>query len=168
MQFGRFETITDAEWDRVHDIDLKGPFMVMQAAMPLIRACRGNIVNVSSVAGRVPQPYTTAYSAAKGGLTMLTRALALELSPDGIRVNAICPGTVDTPIVAEVFEKLTDDLDTRVADRLMMMLSGHHRPGRDRRGDPLPLLARGPDGHRRRAGRRRRDGLSAGCRARRA
>jgi meso-butanediol dehydrogenase/(S,S)-butanediol dehydrogenase/diacetyl reductase len=128
VQFGRFETITDAEWDRVHDIDLKGPFMVMQAAMPLIRACRGNIVNVSSVAGRVPQPYTTAYSAAKGGLTMLTRALALELSPEGIRVNAICPGTVDTPIVSEVFEKLTDDLDTRVADRLMMMLSGTIAP----------------------------------------
>jgi meso-butanediol dehydrogenase / (S,S)-butanediol dehydrogenase / diacetyl reductase len=128
VQFGRFETITDAEWDRVHDIDLKGPFMLMQAAMPLIRACRGNIVNVSSVAGRVPQPYTTAYSAAKGGLTMLTRALALELSPDGIRVNAICPGTVDTPIVGEVFEKLTDDLDTRVADRLMMMLAGTIKP----------------------------------------
>jgi NAD(P)-dependent dehydrogenase (short-subunit alcohol dehydrogenase family) len=128
VQFGRFETITDAEWDRVHAIDLKGPFMVMQAALPLIRAAKGCIVNVSSVAGRVPQPYTTAYSAAKGGLTMLTRALALELSPEGIRVNAICPGTVDTPIVSEVFEKLTDDLDTRVADRLMMMLSGTIAP----------------------------------------
>ena len=128
VQFGRFETVTDAEWDRVHDIDLKGPFMVMQAALPLIRAAKGNIVNVSSVAGRVPQPYTTAYSAAKGGLTMLTRALALELTPEGVRVNAICPGTVDTPIVAEVFGKLTDDLDTRVADRLMMMLSGTISP----------------------------------------
>jgi NAD(P)-dependent dehydrogenase (short-subunit alcohol dehydrogenase family) len=69
--------------------------------MPLVRAAKGNIVNVSSVAGRVPQPYTTAYSAAKGGLTMLTRALALELSPEGIRVNAICPGTVDTPMFRE-------------------------------------------------------------------
>jgi meso-butanediol dehydrogenase/(S,S)-butanediol dehydrogenase/diacetyl reductase len=128
VQFGRFETITDDEWDRVHDIDLKGPFLMMRAALPLIRVCRGNIVNVSSVAGRVPQPYTTAYSAAKGGLTMLTRALALELSPEGIRVNAICPGTVDTPIVSEVFGKLTDDLDTRVADRLMMMLSGTISP----------------------------------------
>src|SRR6476660_3462073 len=45
VQFGRFETITDAEWDRVHAIDLKGPFMVMQAAMPFIRAAKGNIVN---------------------------------------------------------------------------------------------------------------------------
>lgn len=124
VQFGRIETITEAEWDRVHAVDLKGPFLLIQAALPHLRAAKGNIVNVSSVAGNVAQPYATAYAAAKGGLTQLTRALALELSPEGIRVNAICPGTVDTPIVEQVFHKLTDDLDARVADRLMMMLPG--------------------------------------------
>jgi meso-butanediol dehydrogenase / (S,S)-butanediol dehydrogenase / diacetyl reductase len=124
VQFGRIETVTEQEWDRVHAVDLKGPFFLIQAALPHIRACGGNIVNVSSVAGNVAQPYATAYAAAKGGLTQLTKALALELSPEGIRVNAICPGTVDTPIVEQVFHKLTDDLDTRVADRLMMMLPG--------------------------------------------
>ncbi len=124
VQFGRIETVTEEEWDRVHAVDLKGPFMLIQAALPHLRACRGNVVNVSSVAGNVAQPYATAYAAAKGGLTQLTRALALELSPEGIRVNAVCPGTVDTPIVEQVFHKLTDDLDKRVADRLMMMLPG--------------------------------------------
>lgn len=124
VQFGRIETVTEEEWDRVHAVDLKGPFFLIQAALPHIRACQGAIVNVSSVAGNVAQPYATAYAAAKGGLTQLTRALALELSPEGIRVNAICPGTVDTPIVEQVFHKLTDDLDSRVADRLMMMLPG--------------------------------------------
>jgi NAD(P)-dependent dehydrogenase (short-subunit alcohol dehydrogenase family) len=124
VQFGRFEQISDAEWDRVHAVDLKGPFMMMQAAMPYLKACHGNIVNVSSVAGNVAQPYATAYAAAKGGLTMLTKALALELSPDNIRVNAICPGTVDTPIVSHVASIFPDDLDPRVADRLMMMLPG--------------------------------------------
>jgi len=124
VQFGRFDQITEADWDRVHAVDLKGPFLVMQAAMPYLRACRGNIVNVSSVAGNKPQGYTTAYSAAKGGLTMLTKSLALELAPERIRVNAICPGTVDTPIVAQVAEMFPDDLDPRVADRLMMMLPG--------------------------------------------
>jgi meso-butanediol dehydrogenase/(S,S)-butanediol dehydrogenase/diacetyl reductase len=124
VQFGRIETVTEEEWDRVHAVDLKGPFFLIQAALPHIRGCGGNIVNVSSVAGNVAQPYATAYAAAKGGLTQLTKALALELSPEGIRVNAICPGTVDTPIVEQVFHKLTDDLDTRVADRLMMMLPG--------------------------------------------
>jgi meso-butanediol dehydrogenase / (S,S)-butanediol dehydrogenase / diacetyl reductase len=125
VQFGRYDQITDAEWDRVHTIDLKGPFMTIQEALPYLRACRGsNIVNVSSVAGRVPQGYTVAYSAAKGGLTQLTRSLALELAPERIRVNAVCPGTVDTPIVSEVAEKYPADLDPRVADRLMMMLPG--------------------------------------------
>ncbi len=124
VQFGRFEQISEAEWDRVHAVDLKGPFFVMQAAMPHLKACGGNIVNVSSVAGNVSQPYATAYAAAKGGLTQLTKALALELSPDGIRVNAICPGTVDTPIVSHVAEIMPTDLDRRVADRLMMMLPG--------------------------------------------
>lgn len=124
VQFGRFDQITEADWDRVHAVDLKGPFLMMQAALPHLRACRGNIVNVSSVAGNKPQGYTTAYSAAKGGLTMLTRSLALELSPENIRVNAICPGTVDTPIVSQVAEVFPPDLDPRVADRLMMMMPG--------------------------------------------
>ncbi len=124
VQFGRFEQITEAEYDRVQAVDLKGPFLTMQAAMPHLKACTGNIVNVSSVAGNVPQPYATAYAAAKGGLTQLTRALALELSPDNIRVNAICPGTVDTPIVTQVASNFPTDLDPRVSDRLLMMLPG--------------------------------------------
>jgi meso-butanediol dehydrogenase / (S,S)-butanediol dehydrogenase / diacetyl reductase len=124
VQFGRFEQVSEAEWDRVHAVDLKGPFFVTQAALPHLKACGGSIVNVSSVAGNVSQPYATAYAAAKGGLTQLTKALALELSPEGIRVNAICPGTVDTPIVSHVAEIMPTDLDPRVADRLMMMLPG--------------------------------------------
>ncbi|MGN6780378.1 MAG: SDR family NAD(P)-dependent oxidoreductase [Marmoricola sp.] len=129
VQFGRLETITEEEWDRIQAIDLRGPFLLIQAALPLLRACTGTVVNVSSVAGRVPQPYAAAYSAAKGGLTMLTRALALELAAEGIRVNCICPGTVDTPIVSEVATKLTDDLDKRAFDRMLMMLPGMIPPG---------------------------------------
>lgn len=126
VQFGRFHTITDAEWDRVLAIDLKGPFMLMQSAMPFLKACRGNVVNVSSVAGNVPQPYAAAYSAAKGGLTMMTRSLALELGPDRVRVNAVCPGSTDTPLVDQVAASFPDDLDPRVMDRLMMMLPGRN------------------------------------------
>ena len=124
VQFGRFEQISEAEYDRVQAVDLKGPFFLIQAALPYIRAAKGNIVNVSSVAGNKPQGYSAAYSAAKGGLTQLTRALALELAPEGIRVNAVCPGTVDTPIVSHVASIFPTDLDPRVADRLMMMLPG--------------------------------------------
>jgi len=124
VQFGRFEGISEEEFDRVHAVDLKGPFFLIQAALPHIRAAKGNIVNVSSVAGNKAQGYSAAYSAAKGGLTMLTRALALELAPEGIRVNAVCPGTVDTPLVQHVAENFPPDLDPRVMDRLMMMLPG--------------------------------------------
>lgn len=124
VQFGRFEGVTEEVFDRTLDIDLKGPFFLMQAALPHLRAAKGNIVNVSSVAGRIPQPYSAAYSAAKGGLTQLTRALALELSPEGIRVNAVCPGTVATPLVDGVAASYPADLDARVQDRLLMMLPG--------------------------------------------
>lgn len=129
VQFGRLETITEEEWDRIQAVDLKGPFLLTQAALPLLRACTGTVVNVSSVAGRVPQPYAAAYSAAKGGLTMLTRSLALELAPEGIRVNCICPGTVDTPIIGEVAGRLTEDLDERAFGRMLMMLPGMIPPG---------------------------------------
>jgi NAD(P)-dependent dehydrogenase (short-subunit alcohol dehydrogenase family) len=124
VQFGRFDTVTEEEYDRTLAVDLKGPFFLIQAALPHIRAAKGNIVNVSSVAGNTAQAYSAAYSAAKGGLTMLTRALALELSPEGIRVNAVCPGTVDTPLVENVAANFPTDLDPRVMDRLMMMLPG--------------------------------------------
>jgi NAD(P)-dependent dehydrogenase (short-subunit alcohol dehydrogenase family) len=124
VQFGRFEGISEEEYDRVQAVDLKGPFFLIQAALPHIRAAKGNIVNVSSVAGNKAQGYSAAYSAAKGGLTMLTRALALELAPEGIRVNAVCPGTVDTPLVQHVASIFPPDLDPRVMDRLMMMLPG--------------------------------------------
>ncbi|WP_300460268.1 SDR family oxidoreductase [uncultured Nocardioides sp.] len=124
VQFGRFEGVTEEVFDRTLDIDLKGPFFLMQAALPHLRAAGGNIVNVSSVAGRIPQPYSAAYSAAKGGLTQLTKALALELSPEGIRVNAVCPGTVATPLVDGVAASYPADLDARVQDRLLMMLPG--------------------------------------------
>lgn len=124
VQFGRFETISEAEYDRVQAIDLKGPFLLIQAALPYLRAAGGNVVNVSSVAGNKPQGYSAAYSAAKGGLTQLTKALALELAPEGIRVNAVCPGTVDTPLVQHVAANFPPDLDPRVMDRLMMMLPG--------------------------------------------
>ena len=125
VQFGRFETVTEEVFDRTLDVDLKGPFFLMQAALPHLRAAKRSCsVNVSSVAGRIPQPYSAAYSAAKGGLTQLTQALALELSPEGLRVNAVCPGTVATPLVDQVAASYPPDLDARVQDRLIMMLPG--------------------------------------------
>ena len=86
------------------------------------------------MAGNKAQGYSAAYSAAKGGLTMLTRGLALELATEGIRVNAVCPGTVDTPLVQHVAENFPADLDPRVdgpADDDAAR-AGAITPGRDR------------------------------------
>ena len=124
VQFGRFETVSEERFDRTLAVNLKGPFQLIQAALPWLRACKGNVVNVSSVAGNVGQPYSSAYSASKGGLTMLTRALAVELAPDGVRVNAICPGTVDTPLVAAVAENYPTDLDPTIQQLLFGLLPG--------------------------------------------
>lgn len=124
VQFGRFETVTEAQLDRTIAVNLKGPFLLVQAALPYLKACQGNIVNVSSVAGNVGQPYSSAYSASKGGLTMLTRSLAVELAPERVRVNAICPGTVDTPLVAGVAETYPTDLDPQIQQLLFGLLPG--------------------------------------------
>jgi meso-butanediol dehydrogenase / (S,S)-butanediol dehydrogenase / diacetyl reductase len=127
-QFGRVETVSEEEFDRVIAVDLKGPFLVIQAALPWIRKAvgtagtPGNIVNVASITGIRAQPYTAAYGAAKGGVVMMTKGLALELADEGIRVNCVCPGMVDTPLVAEVATKLTADVNERAMDRMMMML----------------------------------------------
>ena len=121
-QFGRAEAITDDEWRRVVEVDLTGPFWVCRAALPLLRASRGCIVNLASVAGIHGQAYTAAYSAAKGGLVLLTRALAVELAPDGIRVNCVCPGGVDTPLLN--LAQFPADADRSLLARLSGPLPG--------------------------------------------
>ena len=91
---------TPALWREVMAVNLDGPFHVCRAAIPhLRRAGGGSIVNLASAAGLVPRANYSAYGASKGGLVMLTRCLALDLAADGIRVNAICPGAILTPMV---------------------------------------------------------------------
>lgn len=88
------------EWDRTLRVNLSGPFfLVQEAADPLVRSGHGAIVNICSTAviGFFGQP---AYDASKGGLLTLTRAVAVELGREGVRVNAVCPGFIDTPMMA--------------------------------------------------------------------
>ena len=97
---GPTEDTTEAEWDRVLDVNLKGTFFVCRAAIAPLRLTGGAIVNLSSDAGIQGNAGAAVYCAAKGGGAMLTKALALELAPAGVRVNAVCPGDVDTPMLA--------------------------------------------------------------------
>jgi len=97
---GPSHEVTEAEWDRVLGVNLKGTFFVCRAAIEPLRATGGAIVNLSSDAGIQGNAGAAVYCASKGGVSVLTKALALELAPVGVRVNAVCPGDVDTPMLA--------------------------------------------------------------------
>jgi NAD(P)-dependent dehydrogenase (short-subunit alcohol dehydrogenase family) len=99
----------DALWARTLELDLTAPFALARALAPaMIRLGWGRIVNVASTAGLKGYRYTAAYSASKGGLVALTRALAAELGERGITVNAVCPGFTDTDIVADAVRTIAD------------------------------------------------------------
>lgn len=96
---GPATSVGEEDWDRVLDVNLKGAFFLISAAIPHLAASRGVIVNIASDAGLVGNKGAAVYCASKGGLVLLSKALALELAPQGIRVNAICPGDVATPMI---------------------------------------------------------------------
>ena len=93
---GTIESTADEPWDAMVDINLRAPFRLMRACVPLLADSSGTIVNVSSVTGLRAFPGVLAYCVSKAGLDQLTRCAALELAPKGIRVNAVNPGVVVT------------------------------------------------------------------------
>jgi NAD(P)-dependent dehydrogenase (short-subunit alcohol dehydrogenase family) len=102
------ETSDEAIWDETLDINLKGTFFCARAALPALRRNGGSIVNLASVSGLQGSPEGAVYSASKGGVVNLTRALAIELAPD-IRVNCVCPGWVDTDMLRRDYVDRADD-----------------------------------------------------------
>ncbi len=96
-----FEDITEARWDAIMNIDLKGTFLMTQAIVPHFKEQRsGVIVNMASTNGLAGEIYYAHYNAAKGGVVLLTKTLALELGPFNIRVNCVCPGYIVTESTA--------------------------------------------------------------------
>jgi NAD(P)-dependent dehydrogenase (short-subunit alcohol dehydrogenase family) len=91
-------------WRRVMDVNVNGIFNVVHAWLPALRKTRGNIINVASIASFVGVGSTLGYSPSKGAVKMFTQALARDLAPDGIRVNAIAPGVIATPMTASTRE----------------------------------------------------------------
>lgn len=90
---------TEEEWDLILDTNLKSAFLFSKYSIPWLKQSRGNIVNNASSIGLVGSPNYTAYCASKGGLVLFTKALALECAPWRIRVNCICPGAINTPML---------------------------------------------------------------------
>jgi NAD(P)-dependent dehydrogenase (short-subunit alcohol dehydrogenase family) len=91
----------DSHWDAHLSINLRAPFLTVQAALPLLKASRGCIVNVASELGLHAIANNVAYVSAKHGLVTMTKALAIELAHDGVRANALCPGTMDTELMRD-------------------------------------------------------------------
>lgn len=113
---GRLESVTPEVWMEMSQVDLWAPFRLTQAFAPKMRVARwGRIVNISSILGLVTRERRAVYSTMKSGLNGLTRSAAVELGPDGILVNAVCPGYVETELTRQ--NNSIDELQC-IADRI--------------------------------------------------
>jgi len=126
---GPLGQLTDLEIDRVFDTNVSAVFSLTRESLPLLRESKGNVVNVSSVAAGARMPHFAVYSASKAALEQLTRGLAAELGPEGIRVNAVAPGITRT----DMAEPLLQD-----PDRLQSFVS---RTALGRPGEPGDVAA---------------------------
>jgi len=109
------DRLTEAEWDETFDVNVKGAFLMTRAALPALRAARGTVVNVASYAGLVGFAGAAAYAASKAALINFTRSLALDHAGEGIRVNAVCPGSVDTDMIHAAWAAFPDPAVARKA-----------------------------------------------------
>jgi NAD(P)-dependent dehydrogenase (short-subunit alcohol dehydrogenase family) len=117
---GRFAHTVDqtlAGWEQILAVNLTGTFLVIRATLPSLLEHGGSITNVVSTAGVMGQAYAAAYSASKGGVGMMTKALAVEYVDKGVRVNGVAPGGVDTPLVWEF--GFPDGADPKQVERMM-------------------------------------------------
>lgn len=113
---GGIDVLTDDDWRETLSINLDVPFYLSRAALPHLLRTGGNIVNIASDWGMHGGERAAAYCASKGGLVLLTRAMAKDHAGDGLRVNAVCPGDVDTPMLAAEAEEQGRELDDYLAE----------------------------------------------------
>jgi len=113
---GTIEQATEEEWARVYDTNVVGTARISSRALPLLRKSNsGSIVNICSIAATVGLPDRAVYSASKGAVLSLTKAMAADLIKDNIRVNCVNPGTADTPWVARLLAQAADPVAERIA-----------------------------------------------------
>lgn len=115
-----------ADWDRVLAINLRGPYLVSRALLPSIRAGGGTIVNISSLYGFRGYLNEAAYDASKGGIANLTRQMAIQYAAEGVRVNAVAPGEILTPMTTFQLDPNVPEEDqvTAIASRVPMRRMG--------------------------------------------
>ncbi len=117
LRFEHSHEVALASWQQIIDVNLTGTFLVCQAAIPALLDGGGAIVNVASTAALAAHPWAAAYSASKGGVLALTRTLAIEYAKQGLRANAVCPGSIDTPITSAF--NLPEGADAKLLHRIM-------------------------------------------------
>jgi len=109
LHVSTIENVPEEEWDRIMSVNLKGPFLMSRAVLPELRkAGGGSIVNIGSVLGLIGAKDRAAYCASKGGVTLLTKAMALDHAHENIRVNCICPAIIETDLVRGLFDSAAD------------------------------------------------------------
>ena len=126
--FAKVDDITLDLWNRHLAVNLTGPMLVTQAALPHLRASTGNIVTVGSISGLQGQPYNSSYCASKAGLILFMKSLAVELAADGIRVNVVCPGGVDTAMSTNALSNIKGEIDYGHFPKMMGVLPGMMAP----------------------------------------
>jgi NAD(P)-dependent dehydrogenase (short-subunit alcohol dehydrogenase family) len=116
LSVSTIETISEEDWDQVMEINLKGPFLMSRAVLPaFLLAGGGAIVNIASVLGLVAMKDRAAYCASKGGVVLLTKAMALDHAHQNVRVNCICPAIVETELVEGLFHPTDEGQKARNA-----------------------------------------------------
>ena len=93
------EETSEEQLDKIIGVNFKGAYLISKYALPLIKKSKGNVINISSVVGIIPDPTSPAYCSTKAALIMLTKCMAREYGVKGVRVNAILPGPIDTPLL---------------------------------------------------------------------
>jgi NAD(P)-dependent dehydrogenase (short-subunit alcohol dehydrogenase family) len=127
QRYGSVVTTIEADWDLVLSINLKGAYLAAKFALPHLAKTGGAIVNISSVQALVCQSDVAAYAASKGGLNALSRAMALDHAAEGVRINVVCPGSVDTPMLRAAADLFGDGRSQEV---VLAEWGGSHALGR--------------------------------------
>jgi NAD(P)-dependent dehydrogenase (short-subunit alcohol dehydrogenase family) len=129
LSVSTIDSISEEEWDRVMATNLKGPFLMSRSVLPAMRrAGGGSIINVGSVLGLVAMRDRAAYCASKGGVTLLTKAMALDHAHEKIRVNCICPAIVETDLIRDLFSKTEEGRQARDARMSSLPLGRFGKP----------------------------------------
>jgi NAD(P)-dependent dehydrogenase (short-subunit alcohol dehydrogenase family) len=139
--FSKLEHMDLDVWNRHLAVNLTGPMLVTQACLPHLRASTGNVVTVASISGIQGQPYNSAYCASKGGLRLFMKAIAVELAADGVRVNMVDPGGVDTAMSTNAMVGMEGqgEIEFKHFDRMMGVLGSFMPP--ERIAEALAFLA---------------------------